>query len=598
MSSIGQKDARDFYETKQKAVKYYLENGVPQKMEEILNSMFYDDPEDVYGHLANYFDQFTKPAVITKLAAQQALDGRGQPTIQTQVYCKIKNKEKMASSSVSPSPNTHLLDNAKLEDRETYDQKRAESVKAAMNYINTEISSKIKDMKPVEQSQIDALLTLYMQMLREEEIAHKSEEAEATAAEEVKPVVPSPTTKDGKEAKKGKGSAGKGAGKGGKGSVAPIIPEEPREEFVQGAELVCAVSQAVCAAGASTRGVPLYEHISSLYHAESCQLRMPLPMVTIMQSGRAALGKLNCVKEFMVIPSPGLSYTQSLDYITGIYNYVEKSLSSKGGVGLKAVNELGALLPVFERPEQGLDLLQEAITAANLTPGEDIHIALNAAGHEMFDFEKGKYEVATGQLKTTDDLVDYWVELMSRYPSILVIIDPMRKQDREQWMRLCDRITDRCFVAGERIYNRPGLLRYEELPETRMTGATVLAMENLTSVSDIFACAKMMEGAGNQIILTARAGETQDDFLADLAVGMNIRFLKLGAPNRSERVSKFNRLLQIEAELQASGRLAPQVDHEFVHIALPQPEGEDEAAPPASPASTSTKESKKEGKKK
>lgn len=376
-----------------------------------------------------------------------------------------------------------------------------------------------------------------------------------------------------------------------------VVPDEPREEFVQGAELVCAVSQAICVAGAYAKGVPLYEHIASLYHAEPCQLRMPLPMVTIMQSGKAALGKLNCVKEFMIIPSPGLSYTQSLDYITGIYSYVEKSLTAKGGVGLKAVSETGALLPVFEKPEQGLDLLQEAITAANLTPGEDIHIAINAAGHEMFDFEKGKYEVGTGQLKSADDLVDYWVELMSRYPSIMVFIDPMRKQDKEQWLRLCDRITERCFVAGERIYSRPGLLRYENLPETLMTGATVLAMENLTSVSDIIESVKKMEGSGNQIILSARAGETQDDFLADLAVALNVRFLKLGAPNRAERVSKYNRLLQIEAELEASGKLAPQVDHEFVHMALPPQETEDEAtAQPASPT-TSAKESSKESRK-
>ncbi|KAK7458963.1 hypothetical protein BaRGS_00039047 [Batillaria attramentaria] len=521
--SASHKDAQAFYETKQKAVKYYLENGVPQKMEEILNSMFYDDPEDIYGHLANYFDQYIKPAVITK----------------------------RLSLCISPATNTHLPDNARLEDREADEQKRTESVKAAVNYINNEISSKLKDMKPTDQQQIDAILK----------------------------------------------------GKGGKISVVAVIPEEPREHFPQGSEMVCAVSQAICVAGARAQalaqGVPLYEHISSLYHTEPCQLRMPLPIVTIMQSGKAALGKLNCVKEFMVIPSPGLSYTQSLDYITGIYYYIEKSLSSKGGVGLKTVSETGALCPVFEKPEQGLDLLQEAITAANLTPGEDIHIAINAAAHEMFDFEKGKYEVMTGVLKGADDLVDFWVELMSRYPSIMIVIDPTRKLDRDQWMRLCDRITEWCFVAGDRIFNRPGVLMYEQLPEQMMTGATVLAMENMTTLSDMMGCARKMEAAGNQIILSARSGETQDDFLADLAVGMNARFIKLGAPNRGERVSKFNRLLQIEAELEASGKLAPQVDHEFVHIALPPPEGEgEEGPPPASPASTKETKKEEKGKKK
>nr|KAG5686404.1 hypothetical protein BaRGS_023704 [Batillaria attramentaria] len=474
-------------------------------MEEILNSMFYDDPEDIYGHLR-------------------------------------------LSLCISPATNTHLPDNARLEDREADEQKRTESVKAAVNYINNEISSKLKDMKPTDQQQIDAILNLYMQMLKEEEVAQKqSEEAEAPPPEEVKP-----------------------PGKGGKISVVAVIPEEPREHFPQGSEMVCAVSQAICVAGARAQalaqGVPLYEHISSLYH------------------------------------------TESLDYITGIYYYIEKSLSSKGGVGLKTVSETGALCPVFEKPEQGLDLLQEAITAANLTPGEDIHIAINAAAHEMFDFEKGKYEVMTGVLKGADDLVDFWVELMSRYPSIMIVIDPTRKLDRDQWMRLCDRITEWCFVAGDRIFNRPGVLMYEQLPEQMMTGATVLAMENMTTLSDMMGCARKMEGPHSTLPVINIPALTMprnygtcgaDRVIIHIAVGMNARFIKLGAPNRGERVSKFNRLLQIEAELEASGKLAPQVDHEFVHIALPPPEGEgEEGPPPASPASTKETKKEEKGKKK
>lgn len=210
--------------------------------------------------------------------------------------------------------------------------------------------------------------------------------------------------------------------------------------------------------------------------------------------------------------------------------------------------------------------------------------------------EKGKYEVTTGQLKTGDDMVDFWVELMSRYPAIMVIIDPLRKQEKEQWMRLCDRITERCFVGGRKIYPRPGLLKDAVLPDPIMSGATVLSYENLTSVSDLCACTKKMEEAGNQIILNACAGESQDDFIADLAVAMNVRFIKIGAPNRGERISKFNRLLQIEAELEASSKLAPQVDHEFKHIALP-PDNEEAEGAPVSPTSPK-KEDKKEGKKK
>lgn len=587
--------AREQYELKEKAIAYYKENGVPQKMEEILNTMFCDKPEDVYGHLATFFAQFIKPAVISMVASRQVLDGKGQPTIQTQVYCRIQNRDKLFSTCISPSPNSHLLDNAKMEDRETEDQRKAESVKTAINYINGEIASKLLDMKPTQQKEMDAIVTLYMQMLKEQEDSQKQAIMDEGPEEEVKPVVSVSPTKDAKDKKGGKTSP-KATGKISKVNTVVVVPDEPRETFILGAELVCAVSQAVCVAGAAATNIPVYRHIANIFKPECTQLRMPLPMVTIMQSGKAAGGKQNCIKEFMIIPSTGLSYTQSLDYISGIYSYVEKALIGKGGVSQRNVNETGALCPTFDRPEQGLDLLLEAITAANLTPGVDIHIAINAAAHEMFEFERGKYEVITGSLKTSDELVDFWIELMSRYPAIILIIDPFRKQDRDSWLKLCDRITDHCFVAGNKIYPRPGLLNNMDVQDPMMAGVTTLSFENHTSLTDLCTFMNRMEVTGNKIILEARAGETPDDFLADLAVAMDVRFFKIGAPNRGERVSKYNRLLEIEMELDLTGMLAVQLNHEFKHIALLTEEEGEPVPAPASPI-TIKKDKEAEGKK-
>ncbi|XP_071169683.1 enolase 4-like [Mytilus edulis] len=123
------------------------------------------------------------------------------------------------------------------------------------------------------------------------------------------------------------------------------------------------------------------------------------------------------------------------------------------------------MCPTFDKAEQGLDLLQEAITNCGLTAGEDFFIGLNCAGPEMFDYEKGKYEVMVGIAKVADDLVEFWSDLLTRYPSIIAIIDPMRKQEEEHWMRLCDRISDRCLVIGSQTYHRPGLLKDKQLTE-------------------------------------------------------------------------------------------------------------------------------------
>lgn len=223
----------------------------------------------------------------------------------------------------------------------------------------------------------------------------------------------------------------------------------------------------------------------------------------------------------------------------------------------------------FERPEQGLDMIQEAMSQFELTPGEDFYIALNLAGHEIFDYEKGKYEVITGQQKVADDVVEFWADLLGKYPAVMAIIDPLRKQEEQQWMSLCERISERCYVMGRRVYHRPGLLKDEELFETFKTSGVVYNMEQMNTVSDMMDCAKKMEEAENQTVLAANQGETTDTFLADLAVGMNATFLKLGAPCRGERVSKLNRLLAIEEQLKEQGKLAYHSEFEFPVITLP-----------------------------
>lgn len=360
-----------------------------------------------------------------------------------------------------------------------------------------------------------------------------------------------------------------------------MVPDEPKEKLLPGAESVCVASRAACTAASAVREVPLYQHIATLRFGEIPKdMRVPIPMVTIIQSGRSAPGKLNCVKEFMVVPKPGMPIADSLKYCQKIYNYVAKTLVTKSGVAAQYGNDIGALCPSYDKPEQGLDILQDAITSLELTPGEDFFIALNLAGKEIFDYEKGKYEVMGGQPKVPEDLVEFWVELLGRYPSIIAIIDPMRKQEKEHWMRLCDRVSDKCYVIGNHTYPRPGLLLEEELTEEFKTSGTVLKLDQINTITDILECAKKMEDAENQIVLTTCHGETTDTFLADMAVGMNARFLKIGAPVRGERIALFNRLIQIENQLKLEGRLAFHGENVFPHIVpppLPETEEGEEA---------------------
>lgn len=577
MASASTKEAREKYELKQKAVKYYDQNGVPKKMEEVLNSMFYDNPDDVYGHLANYFEEYAKTPLISQVSARHGFDSKGQTTVQTDMYCTVRNNKKLSAAVVSSSSNSSLPENTKPEDREEEEKSREAGVEAAIALLNGDINTRLQGVDPALQSDVDQILMkLYEELKAEEDerLAKEAAEQAAMGGDGATPVKEEEASVSGKK-------GGKSSAKKGKSVAVVVVPDEPKEKLLPGAESVCVASRAACTAASAVREVPLYQHIATLRFGEIPKdMRVPIPMVTIIQSGRSAPGKLNCVKEFMVVPKPGMPIADSLKYCQKIYNYVAKTLVTKSGVAAQYGNDIGALCPSYDKPEQGLDILQDAITSLELTPGEDFFIALNLAGKEIFDYEKGKYEVMGGQPKVPEDLVEFWVELLGRYPSVIAIIDPMRKQEKEHWMRLCDRVSDKCYVIGNHTYPRPGLLLEEELTEEFKTSGTVLKLDQINTITDILECAKKMEDAENQIVLTTCHGETTDTFLADMAVGMNARFLKIGAPVRGERIALFNRLIQIENQLKLEGRLAFHGENVFPHIVpppLPEPEEGEEA---------------------
>lgn len=555
-------------ELKQKAKAYYAPggdgDGVTQKMEEVLNSMFYDKPSDVFGYVANYFEALAKKPVIAQLHSHEVLDSRGQPTIQTQVHCIVKGRQKLATTFISSSAAT--FDTAKPEEREELETTNQSFIDSAVSLIGGTISELLSGLELAAQENVDtALINLFDKMQAEEGERVEKEKAEAQSAADQ-----STNVQDMPNKSKPKLSA---KGKGGRSATGVVIPDEPPEMLIPGCDAASAVSQVICKSAAMLSDQQLYEHIAQCAgKMESECFRMPLPMVTILSCGRGSLGKLRCIKEFMVVPSPGMSLENAIKSLEKIYTYCYKTIATgKTGLQLRTTSDYGTLCPLFERPEQGLDLLQEAITNSGLTPGVDFHLAINCAAHDIFDFDRGKYEVSVGQLKSSEELAKYWTDLLGRYSSIIAIIDPMRKQDRELWMQLAEAISPRCYVVGDYVYHRPGRLRHEDLPEDFRTTAVVLCLQQLSTVTDILACAQKMEETGNQIVIGCGPGETVDTFGADLAVGCQAKFIKVGGLCRDERASKLNRLLEIESYLKQQDKLGRCEEHNFVTINVPPP---------------------------
>ncbi|RUS90916.1 hypothetical protein EGW08_001313 [Elysia chlorotica] len=548
-SATSSRYTRDTYILKQKAMKYYSENGIPTKMEEILNTMFYDDPSDVHGYLVNYFSQFTLEAVVSKLYATQVYGSTGMPTIQTDVFCTVNNKEKKIVSSTIPCTNIK----AKPEDREKAEIETQHSIVTALKAINTEISDALIRLNPKQQNDIDKILVSIIEIMKSEEAARKVHEEEIVEN-------PSPSIatedKDKKKSAKTRSQTKDLSAVEGKASKisAPVvvIPDRPLEVFASGSEAVAAVSQAVCACAAFSNNIPIYRHVGNLSKTRGAlhEFRIPLPMVTIIQSGKFVPGKVNCVKEYMLVPGVSMSTEKSIEHIQHIYHYVAKSLATKLGPPAKFVNESGALCPQLETPTQGLDMLQEAVNAQGLTIGEDMYLAINAAAHEFYDNEKGRYEVTTGTLKGPDDMVDFWADIVLKYPSLIAIIDPVRGEDHEHWLQLGERISENVFVLGDRFYQRPGLILQTPPSAPVQTSGAVMYLEQMNTITDLVQCTNLFHGLGNEVVISANQDDTADTFIVDFAVGVGARFFKVGGPSRGERSSKLNRLVEISRELE------------------------------------------------
>lgn len=283
------------------------------------------------------------------------------------------------------------------------------------------------------------------------------------------------------------------------------------------------------------------------------------------------MGKLNLLKEVLIVPAPSKPLSEAIKQISDIYNQVGRSLFTKYGVASKNVNDFGCLMPAYDKAEQALDLIQDSMTQLGMTPVEDFNIALNCAAHEMFDMDKGKYEVTSGIFKGPDDMVEVYNDLVNRYPAIIAIIDPLKKQDTEPWIRLCEKLSEKCYIIGNHVYPRTERFVQEGFDGVK-SSAVVLKLQQMTTISDVIDAAKRLEGEDVESVISCVQGESCDTTVADLAVGVAAKFIQIGAPCRGERVANYNRLLQIESYLKSKESLTHDESHKFPNILphLPQ----------------------------
>jgi enolase len=312
-----------------------------------------------------------------------------------------------------------------------------------------------------------------------------------------------------------------------------------------GANAILGVSLAAAKAAASDSDQPLYRYLAELYGGGEPSL-LPVPMMNVLNGGAHADNSVD-FQEFMVVPAGASSFADCLRVGTEVFHALKKSLASKGLS--TAVGDEGGFAPNLDSNEAALQAVLAGVEAAGYEPGSEVFIALDPATSEVF--EGGAYVLEhEGRSLSPEAMAAYWEDACDRYP-ILSIEDGMDEEDWDGWKLLTEKLGGRVQLVGDDLFvtNPERLRRGIE----RGVGNSILVKVNqIGTLSETLEAIRIARGAGYTAVISHRSGETEDTTIADLAVGTGAGQIKTGAPSRSDRVAKYNRLLRIEEELGSS----------------------------------------------
>ena len=312
-----------------------------------------------------------------------------------------------------------------------------------------------------------------------------------------------------------------------------------------GANATLGVSLAVARAAANSLGMSLYKYIGGV-NAKT----LPVPMMNILNGGKHADNTVN-IQEFMIMPVGAKSFSECLRMSAEIYHTLKKVLKAKGlatGVG-----DEGGFAPNLSSDEEALKLIVKAISEAGYKPGEDVVLALDVASTEMYDEAKkiGKegcyYFWKTEELKTEDEMIEYLEDLANKYP-IISIEDGLAEEDWEGWRKLTEKLGNKLQLVGDDLFVT-NIKRLQKGLDNKIANSILIKLNQIGTLTETLDAIELAKKNGYTAVISHRSGETEDTTLADVAVATNAGQIKTGAPCRTDRVAKYNRLLNIEAEL-------------------------------------------------
>jgi len=308
-----------------------------------------------------------------------------------------------------------------------------------------------------------------------------------------------------------------------------------------GANAILGVSLATARAAADHFNMSFYRYLGGMIART-----LPVPMFNILNGGKHAADSTD-FQEFMVMPTGAPTFREGLRWAVEVYQSLKKTLHEKGyGTG---IGDEGGFAPSLKSNEEAIEVILEAIEKAGYKPGRDIHIALDPATTELY--EGGYYNLAKeGRKLSTDEMIDFWENWVNKYP-IISLEDGLAEDDWEGWHKLTERIGSRVQLVGDDLLvTNPE--RVKRAIQEHSCNSLLTKVNQIGTLTEAIQAVRDSQQAGWTAVISHRSGETEDSTIADLAVALNCGQIKTGAPARGERTAKYNRLLQIEAELDDS----------------------------------------------
>ena len=312
-----------------------------------------------------------------------------------------------------------------------------------------------------------------------------------------------------------------------------------------GANATLGVSIACAKAAANSLGICLYKYLGGV-NAK----KLPTPMMNILNGGKHSDNNIS-IQEFMIMPIGGETFRRKLEMGVEVYHTLKKVLKQKGYS--VAVGDEGGFAPNLKNEEEAIDVIIEAITKAGYVPGVDVALSLDIASTEMFEEAKkkgkdGYYFWKTDILKSKEEMIEYLEGLVNKYP-IISIEDGLAEEDWESWRKLTEKLGDKIQLVGDDLFVT-NVKRLQKGINNKVANSILIKPNQIGTITETLDAIELAKKNGYTAVVSHRSGETEDTTIADIAVATNVGQIKTGAPCRTDRMAKYNRLLNIEEELE------------------------------------------------